>query len=143
MTDIESEVGSILKRDRRGRVRSTPEQRQAVLEQYGRSGLSGPEFARVAGIAYQTFACWRHQRRKAALALRCRGVDSREEGGGSVRLVEAVMGSPEFAAGSVVRPVASVAVLHLELPGGTTLRVSEAAQVPLTARLLQALAEPC
>jgi transposase-like protein len=133
----------MLKRDKRGRVRSTPEQRRAVLEQYERSGLSGPEFARVAGLAYQTLAYWRHQSRKAALALRCGSASSQEDGGASVHLVEAVLAAPKPAAGTAAWPVGSVAVLCIELPGRATLRVGEAAQVPLAARLLQALAEPC
>ena len=56
MTDGENRLAAgPLKIDRRGRVRSTVAQRQAVLAEFERSGLSGPQFARVAGIAYQTF----------------------------------------------------------------------------------------
>jgi transposase-like protein len=142
MTESEKDTRGILKRDKRGRVRSTPEQRRAVLEQYARSGLSGPEFARVAGLAYQTFACWRHQRRKAALALRSGSAGSEEDGGARVRLVEAVMTSPEHAAAAGVRTM-GCAALHIDLPGGATLKVGDTAQVPLAAQLLQALRLPC
>ena len=40
----------ILKRDARRRVRTTAAQRAALLAEYARSGLSGPAFARVAGV---------------------------------------------------------------------------------------------
>lgn len=46
---------ALSRRTWRGRVRSTVAQRQAMLAEFERSGLSGPQFARVAGIAYQTF----------------------------------------------------------------------------------------
>lgn len=59
----------ILKRDARRRVRTTAAQRAALLAEYARSGLSGPAFARVAGVNYQTFACWRQEQRKAQAAL--------------------------------------------------------------------------
>jgi hypothetical protein len=53
----------ILKSDRRGRLRFTPEQRLALLDAYDASGLSGPKFAQLHGVNYQTFAGW-FQRRK-------------------------------------------------------------------------------
>ena len=45
----------ILKSDRRGRIRFTPEQRTAILDAYDASGLSGPKFAQLHGVNYQTF----------------------------------------------------------------------------------------
>ena len=53
----------ILKSDQRGRIRFTPEQRTAMLDTYDASGLSGPKFAQLHGVNYQTFADW-FQRRK-------------------------------------------------------------------------------
>ena len=41
---------SVLKRDVLGRVKTTPGQRAAVLDEFERSGLSGPKFAAVAGV---------------------------------------------------------------------------------------------
>ncbi len=61
---LASVTGGVLKRDSRGRVRTTEEQREAPLGEFERSGLSGPQFARVAGINYQTFATWRQQQHK-------------------------------------------------------------------------------
>ena len=51
MTDM-NEV--ILKADRRGRLRYTPEQKQALIEAYETSGLSCPRFAALHGVNYQT-----------------------------------------------------------------------------------------
>ncbi len=53
----------ILKSDQRGRIRFTHEQRTAMLDTYDASGLSGPKFAQLHGVNYQTFAGW-FQRRK-------------------------------------------------------------------------------
>ncbi|HWN95282.1 MAG TPA: hypothetical protein VNT99_09640 [Methylomirabilota bacterium] len=53
----------ILKTDKRGRVRSTPERRRELLEQYDKSGLSGPKFAALTGLKYQTLASWLQRRR--------------------------------------------------------------------------------
>jgi len=41
-----------------GRMQRTPEQRERILDEYERSGLSGPKFAAVCGVKYQTFAAW-------------------------------------------------------------------------------------
>jgi len=129
MTDSEKATRGILKSDRRGRVRSTAAHRLAVLEQFERSGLSGPVFARVAGIAYQTFASWRHKHKRDAVALR-----SEVSGGRSVRLVEAVMTSP-----MCLEP-ASGGSLRINLPGGASMAIAEPMQVALAAQLIQALA---
>lgn len=58
----------VLRRDRVGRVRRSAEQRAEILTQFDRSGLSGPQFARVAGISYQTLAIWLKKRRGVSLA---------------------------------------------------------------------------
>jgi hypothetical protein len=60
--DSEKEVTRILKKDVAGRVRTSVRQREALIDHYERSGLSGPKFAAVAGICYQTFAGWMQKR---------------------------------------------------------------------------------
>lgn len=65
MTDSDSAGDSaFLKTDALGRTRTTKEQRIAILDAFDQSGLSGPDFARVHGIKYQTLATWRQKRRK-------------------------------------------------------------------------------
>jgi hypothetical protein len=67
MTESDKTDGTtlVLRRDRVGRVRRSAEQRAEILAQFDRSGLSGPQFARVAGISYQTLATWLKKRRES------------------------------------------------------------------------------
>jgi transposase-like protein len=62
MTSMNAEQ-SVLQADERGRVRASKERREAVLDEFERSGLSGAKFARLAGIKYPTFMYWVKQRR--------------------------------------------------------------------------------
>lgn len=70
MTDGDTTEGAalVLRRDGVGRVRRSAEQRAEIMAAFDRSGLSGPQFARVAGISYQTLATWLKKRRDASLA---------------------------------------------------------------------------
>lgn len=63
----EQEGGSgdqILKQDRVGRVRTPKAKREALLEEYEKSGMSGVEFAAWAGVKYPTFAGWLQKQRQ-------------------------------------------------------------------------------
>jgi hypothetical protein len=79
--------GQILKRDAAGRVRTPRERREAILEEFDKSGMSGQKFAKWAGMKYTTFANWLQQRRKQCQAPT--GAKATEE----VRWVEAVVGN--------------------------------------------------
>ena len=133
MTDGEKGIidGKVLKRDVVGRVHVSAEQRQAVLTEFERSGLSGPQFARVAGIAYQTFATWRRRQAKGEGASLRQLVRP-----GATRLIEAVVQPPRAA-------TAQDAPLVVRLAGGASLEIAGAHQVPLAAQLIQALARSC
>jgi hypothetical protein len=119
----------VLKQDRRGLVRVPRERREALLEEFARSGLSAAAFAQMAGIKYPTFANWLQQRRQgqrpSAGAPLGNGV-----GGGAIRLVEAVVED------HATRTLGSGAGLVIELPGGSRLTVSSPAHLALTAELL-------
>ena len=52
----------LLKTDVLGRVKHSREQRERILDEYERSGVSGPKFAALAGVKYQTFATWLQRR---------------------------------------------------------------------------------
>lgn len=67
MTDSDSGKAAtkILKRDAVGRVRTSVRRREELMDQYERSGLTGPKFAEAAGVCYQTFAGWMRKRRRA------------------------------------------------------------------------------
>lgn len=54
----------IHKQDRVGRVRVSKERREALLDEYEKSGMSGVEFAGWAGVKYPTFAGWVQKRRR-------------------------------------------------------------------------------
>jgi transposase-like protein len=49
---------SIMKTDRRGRLRYTQEQKRTMVEAYQASGLSAPRFAKLHGVNYQTLVSW-------------------------------------------------------------------------------------
>lgn len=142
MTDSD-DAGGTLKTDALGRVRSTPAQRAALLEEFERSGLSGTKFAAVAGVNYQTFATWRQQQRKRGggsrrvTTQRAHGIADGVPSGKvsrTLRWVEAVMESDKPAG------TGSAAALMVHLPGGLRVEFSHAAQVPLVVGLCRALA---
>lgn len=56
----------VLRLDIRGRVLVSAERREALLEEFERSGVSGASFARMAGIKYPTFMQWLSRRRQSA-----------------------------------------------------------------------------
>lgn len=57
-------VGRILRTDVLGRVQTPADLREAILDEFEKSGLSGTKFARARGIKYPTFATWIQERRK-------------------------------------------------------------------------------
>ena len=64
---------AILKRDAMGRVHYSREQREALLDEFERSGLKGAAVVRTAGISYPTFANWIQLRRHARGDYRIKG----------------------------------------------------------------------
>jgi hypothetical protein len=48
----------LLKSDVLGRVRTPVDRREALLDEFERSGLTGQKFAALVGVKYQTFASW-------------------------------------------------------------------------------------
>jgi hypothetical protein len=138
MTPLKSADGTstkVLKQDTRGRVRTPVERRESLLDEFEHSGVSGAEFARLAGIKYATFMGWRHQRKRRATEG-----GGRDEGGSTaapatrrrpVRLFEAfaeVAGSGGHGSG-----------LQIDLGGGVRMQLDSLRQVPLAAELLRLL----
>ncbi len=126
-------TNEVCKEDSRGRVRVSRERREALLEEFAGSGLSGAAFARMAGIKYATFANWVQKRRKRGGGESDRTVVS----GGTVRLVEAVVESDGLGKSEGGR----VAGLMVELPGGCRLRVESPVQLALAAELVILVAQ--
>lgn len=130
MTSITEEV-EILKQDLRGRVLVPKERREALLEEFEKSGLSGAQFARMAGVKYPTFANWIAGRRREK-ALSAPGL--------AVRLLEAEvddLAKEATDAESAPRRSLCAAGLLVELPGGSRLRVESPVQLGLAAELIK------
>ncbi|MBB5353429.1 hypothetical protein HNR46_003690 [Haloferula luteola] len=99
--------GTVIRSDRRGRMLVSPEQREALLDEFERGGLSGMAFCKLHGLVYPTFASWRKKRREKPAA-------------GSPAFAEVVLG------GAVPvgrRPDHSIP-LRVSLPSGAVVEVS-------------------
>ena len=118
MTDKEQ----LLKVDVAGRVWTSRERREALLDEFERGGTSAAQFAALVGVKYPTCASWVQMRRRQ------RGGAAQAGGSAALRWVEVMAGA---AAGGA---------LWVLLPGGARLEVADAGQAALAAELLRALA---
>ena len=111
----------ILKADERGRVMVPRERREALLDEFECSGLSGAGFAAHYGLKYSSFAGWVQRRRTKRETAPLGGGK-----GGSVQWLEAVAdtGLP-------------AGVLTLRLPGGARMDLTHRQQLPLAVELLR------
>ena len=132
MTTLIAEVG-VLKTDTKNRVRIPAERREALLDEFERSSMSGAQFAELTGIKYQTFANWAQKRRRKRAAADGSAVDA---GTGGVQWVEAVSGRQ---GASVMSAVAAKGHLRVQLPGGASLELSHRSQLMMAAELLRTL----
>jgi hypothetical protein len=118
----------VLLADARGRVRVPVERREALLDEFERSGMSGVKFAQLAGVKYQTFAVWVQKRRKTRV-----GQPVVEGPEGSVSFVEAMV---DRGSGILVEGHGLV----IELPGGARMQVKSPTQLQVAVELLRMLA---
>ena len=123
MTSTNGGSESVVKVDRAGRLRFTREQREALLDAFEQSGMSGAAFAREHGVKYPTFATWLQRRR----------MDRSEAEASSLTLAEVVVSEGD----GIADPAPSG--LRVELPGGARLEVADRSQVNLAVELLRAL----
>ncbi len=125
--------GQILKTDALTRVRTPPERRAQLLDEFEQSGLSAVKFAAVVGVKYQTFAGWVAQRKR-------RGQSGLPPGKTPpVRWVEAVLDQASN------HPCQNPG-LTVRLKSGAQVEIRHAGQIGLAAALLQALEKvspPC
>jgi len=126
---ISNEEIGIVKADKVGRRQTPAARRERLLDEFDRSGLSAPEFVRLTGLKYSTFAAWVHRRRKLQKAVPSAPAKAADP----VRWLEALVESNPPAEG--LRAVG----LKLELPGRVKLELNDADQLPLLAALLRAL----
>jgi transposase-like protein len=107
----------LLKVDSRGRIQISAERREALLEEFDRSGISGARFAKHYGIKYTTFAHWIRSRKEA-----------RKSGEKS---------APFLLVTSEPAPKAQGVLIHL--PNGASLTVIDTAQAELAGAVIRAL----
>jgi AraC-like DNA-binding protein len=133
MTDMKPTAGAVIKTDTLGRVRTSRERREQILDEFARSGLSGQKFEELAGIKYSTFATWAQKRRRAPGRLHA-GVPA--PAADPMHWLEAVVEQAVQAGGPTAPTV------MLALPGGARLEINHINQIALAAASLQALARP-
>jgi hypothetical protein len=126
MTSTINSGDAAIRSDRRGRMLVSREQREALLDEFERSGLSGMAVCRMHSLTYPTFASWVQKRRQRPAP-----------------------GLPAFAE-VIVEPHGGTASspgpsLRITLPGGAAIEMTGRDQLPLVAGLLRAfgLRLPC
>lgn len=122
-TTCGQDTAVILKQDTRGRVCAPREHREAVLDVFERSGMSGAAFARLHGIKYATLMGWKAARQR-------RGADERQAP------------HPLFTE-AVIEPKCATTEdgLWIELGGRARVRVTSPAQLELAAALIDAVGQ--
>lgn len=121
MTSTIDAGGAVIRSDRRGRMLVSPPQREALLDEFERSGVSAMAFCKRHGLVYPTFASWVQKRRGRPAP-----------------------GAPAFAE-VVVEPrrdapaACGNAALRITLPGGALIEMTSHDQLPLVVELLRAL----
>jgi len=127
-----SEDHNVLKSDDRGRVRAPAERREALLDEFERSGLSGVKFAALAGVKYPTFALWVQKRRKRREQQAAEVPSVEVPAPGAPRPIRLFEAFAELGSGG-----GSDAGLLIELPGGARMRIESGVQLRLGAELLR------
>ena len=135
---------NILKTDGLGRVRTPLAQREALLDAFERSGLSGMKFAALHGVKYPSFTNWVQQRKRRRLMAHAGGEGhpgpppDRPAGGAGAPLQwwEAAV-SERTSGGS--GPESMAGALQLHRPGGVRMEITAASQVAWAAQLLRAM----
>ena len=125
---------NLLKVDGRGRVRMPAEKREALLDEFERSGLSALRFSGLAGVKYPTFALWVKKRREARAQSSHEPASAGSPLGGKPRPVQFLEVTPMTSS-----PSAIIGGLKIELPGGAQLSLESPAHLPLAAELLRLL----
>ena len=120
---------SIMKTDRRGRLRYTPEQKKTMVDAYLASGLSAPRFATLHGVNYQTLVSWIKKGKIAGPPN-----PSRSPHSALLSLVPAeIEGSTDIGA---------VRAMEVLLSSGTKILISSPGQLDLAVALIRELQNP-
>jgi len=137
MTTTEGlEAGSNdIKRDAMGRVKTSRERREALLEEFEKSGMTRSTFASHVGVKERTLGEWLYQRHRATSGNK-KAMETNKPAKTlvvtkSVRWVEAVVD------GATVGTA-----LSMHLPGGVRMEVSNSHGVALAVEVLKQLQSP-
>ncbi len=118
--DLTPQSAQILKTNSRGHIQFPPEMREALLDRFESSGMSGADFAKHYNLSYSTFATWRQKR----------------------KLSRGKADKTHFPAQGIVEAEIreeQSSVLHKALPGGASLQIGNKTEAGLAAELLKAL----
>jgi hypothetical protein len=118
--------GRLIHSDRRGRMLVSMEQREALLNAFERSGLSGVAFCRQHGLKYPTFATWVQKRKRQPAQIR------------STAFAEVILEAPFCQSGES-------SGLRITLPDGSRIDIACRSQLSWAAELLRHLSSsrPC
>jgi hypothetical protein len=122
----------IIKANTRGRLRTTAERREFLMDEFERSAMTGRKFAEWAGIRYSTFGNWWRARKKLRPAELATTAAEKAAG---PRWLEAVVEKPRSEGGGKLKPEP----LTVHGPGGVRRELNDESQIKLAAQLLREL----
>jgi hypothetical protein len=128
-----TDTATVLKTDVLGRVKISKGHREALLDAFEESGLTGLAFARHHGVNYQTFASWLQKRRRE------RGLYPAAPSSANETLKLTLAEVDLAACTEKPRPPSVHAPIEVVLPDGLTLRVSQGVAVPFVVELIRGL----
>ena len=128
-TNTEEEETLILKTDVLGRVRMPADRREAILDAFEQSGMSGQAFAKQVGIKYTTFATWIQKRRRESGKYPQRKLPQSPPS--QITFVEAQIEKPFEAALQTA--------LEVQTAQGVKLMIRSQSEVTLAAELIRSL----
>ena len=129
MTSTNTEETLILKTDVLGRVRMPLERREAILDAFEQSGMSGQAFANHIGVKYPTFATWIQKRRRERSEYPRKKLP--ELPASQITFVEAQIEKPS--------EPALQGALEVQTAGGVKLMIRSQGEVALAAQLIRSL----
>ena len=129
MTSTNTEETLILKTDVPGRVHMPADRREAILDAFEQSGMSGQAFAKHAGLKYPTFASWVQKRRRKGGEYPQTKLPGSVSSG--ITFVEAQIGKPS-------EPALQDA-LEVQTAEGLRLMIRSQREVDLAAQLIRSL----
>jgi transposase len=132
MTSTNTEETLILKTDALGRVRMPADRREAILDAFEQSGMSGLAFAKHVGVKYPTLASWIQKRRRERDKYPQKKLPGSPPS--QITFVEAQIEKPSEAALQTA--------LEVQTAHGVKLRIRSQGQVAWAAELIRFLNKP-